>query len=291
MGKAAVWALAAGLAAWATPGWADTLIDNVRGVSFDTQGHMERFTGIVIGNDGHVAQVLRAYDLPATKVQYAVDAKGAALIPGLVVGHMHLMASALAAITPPEATGHPLPPPRPEDRDLALATIQPRLLARGITAVADMGTTIEDWQTYRRAGDVGRLAIRIVGYAAGTGNMVLIGDAQRSAHPSIGSGTRLAMEDSIVLWRALCEDASVPDAFARYERERRPVRDKLNRAAELSIAWYEDMAAKMQLSPYDLAYDYMLRTGIMTPARLEHDCPAFMKNYRHHAGSLGQPAN
>ena len=62
-------------------------------------------------------------------------------------------------------------------------------------------------------------------------NMVLIGDAQRSAHPSIGSGTRLAMEDSIVLWRALCEDASVPDAFARYERERRPVRDKLNRAA------------------------------------------------------------
>lgn len=113
------------------------------------------------------------------------------------------------------------------------------------------------------------------------GNMVLIGDAQRTAHPSIGSGTRLALEDSIALWRAFqIEGTNVAASFARYERERRPVRDKLNRAAELSIAWYEDMAAKMSLSPYDLAYDYMLRTGIMTPERLAQECTGFVARYR-----------
>ena len=154
---------------------ADTLVDNVRGVSFDTEGHVERFTGLVISTDGHIAQVLRAYDVRPTKVQYALDGKGRTLIPGLVIGHMHVMEAALATITPPEAKGRPLPPPRPEDRDLALAVLQPQLLARGITAVADMGTTIEDWQSYRRAGDAGRLAIRIIGYAGGTANMALIG--------------------------------------------------------------------------------------------------------------------
>jgi 2-polyprenyl-6-methoxyphenol hydroxylase-like FAD-dependent oxidoreductase len=112
-------------------------------------------------------------------------------------------------------------------------------------------------------------------------NMVLIGDAQRTAHPSIGSGTRLAMEDAIVLTRALQKNgADVSAAFAQYERERRPVRDKLNRAAELSIAWYEDVALKMQAAPYEFAHDYMLRTGIMTSERLARECPVFCANYR-----------
>jgi 2-polyprenyl-6-methoxyphenol hydroxylase-like FAD-dependent oxidoreductase len=112
-------------------------------------------------------------------------------------------------------------------------------------------------------------------------NMVLIGDALRSAHPSIGSGTRLAMEDAVTLWRAFqIEGTDVAAAFVRYERERRPVRDKLNRAAELSIAWYEDMATKMSLSPYELAYNYMLRTNIITPERLAVECGAFMAKYR-----------
>ena len=163
------------LAALPAPACADTLVDHVNGITLDTEGHFERFTGLVITADGHIGQILRAYDVRPTKVQYAVDGKGAALIPGLVIGHIHLMEQALAAITPPTAAGRPLPPPRPEDRDLALATLQPMLLARGITAVADMGTTIEDWQSYRRAGDSGRLTIRIVGYAAGTANMALIG--------------------------------------------------------------------------------------------------------------------
>jgi 2-polyprenyl-6-methoxyphenol hydroxylase-like FAD-dependent oxidoreductase len=112
-------------------------------------------------------------------------------------------------------------------------------------------------------------------------NTVLIGDALRTAHPSIGSGTRLAMEDSIALWRAFqIEGDDIAAAFARYERERRPVRDKLNQASELSIAWYENMKTKMSLSPYELAYDYMLRTNIITPERLAADCAGFMAKYR-----------
>lgn len=68
-----------------------------------------------------------------------------------------------------------VPAPRPEDRDVALATAQQILFKRGVTAAADMGTSIEDWQAYRRAGDANRLYIRIMAYAAGTEQMTLIG--------------------------------------------------------------------------------------------------------------------
>ncbi|MES2300611.1 MAG: amidohydrolase [Pseudomonadota bacterium] len=68
-----------------------------------------------------------------------------------------------------------VPPPRPDDRDTALATAQQILFKRGVTAVADMGTGIEDWQAYRRAGDANRLYVRIMAYAAGVDQMVLIG--------------------------------------------------------------------------------------------------------------------
>jgi predicted amidohydrolase YtcJ len=67
-----------------------------------------------------------------------------------------------------------IPAPRPAERDVALGKAQAILLAQGITAIADMGTTIEDWQTYRRAGDDGWLSIRIMGYAAGVDSMVAI---------------------------------------------------------------------------------------------------------------------
>lgn len=74
-----------------------------------------------------------------------------------------------------ELVASKVPPPRADDRDLALHKAQERLIARGVTAVADMGTTIEDWMTYRRAGDAGRLRIRIMAYAASVPEMVLIG--------------------------------------------------------------------------------------------------------------------
>ncbi|WP_240330765.1 amidohydrolase [Sphingorhabdus sp. Alg239-R122] len=68
-----------------------------------------------------------------------------------------------------------VPAPRPADRDRALAKAQQILLSQGVTAIADMGTTMQDWQSYRRAGDNRWLRIRIMSYAAGIEQMVAIG--------------------------------------------------------------------------------------------------------------------
>lgn len=68
-----------------------------------------------------------------------------------------------------------VPEPRPRERDLALQKAQQILLSMGITAAADMGTTMEDWQAFRRAGDAGTLDMRIMSYAAGIDAMELIG--------------------------------------------------------------------------------------------------------------------
>ncbi len=73
-----------------------------------------------------------------------------------------------------ELVGKNVPVPRPAERDFAFAKAQEILLSQGITAIADMGTTIEDWQSYRRAGDAGWLSVRIFGYAGGIDNMVAI---------------------------------------------------------------------------------------------------------------------
>ena len=150
-----------------------TLVDHVAGVTLDANGQIERFSGIVIGEDGRITALLHAGE-PRPHTSFALDGKGASVLPGLVARPTPLMRYGLALITS-DASAGPLPPPRPEDRDLALVTAQHALLARGITAVVDAGTTIEDWQTFRRAGDAGRLALRIVCYADGPAQMVLIG--------------------------------------------------------------------------------------------------------------------
>ncbi|WP_394730915.1 amidohydrolase [Altererythrobacter sp. GH1-8] len=67
-----------------------------------------------------------------------------------------------------------IPAPRPVERDLAFARAQEILVAQGITAAADMGTTTEDWQTFRRAGDRGTLKLRIMSYASSLDTMQLI---------------------------------------------------------------------------------------------------------------------
>ena len=67
-----------------------------------------------------------------------------------------------------------IPVPRPVERDLALSKAQEILLANGVTSIADMGTTMQDWQSFRRAGDKGQLKIRIVSYASGIDDMIAI---------------------------------------------------------------------------------------------------------------------
>jgi 2-polyprenyl-6-methoxyphenol hydroxylase-like FAD-dependent oxidoreductase len=110
-------------------------------------------------------------------------------------------------------------------------------------------------------------------------NMVLIGDALHSAHFSIGSGTRLAIEDAIALTRALEAEAHASTALARYEAERKPIVKKLVTAARTSADWYERFPAHMKLDLTDFAYSYITRSGRIDDARLRAMSPAFMARY------------
>jgi 2-polyprenyl-6-methoxyphenol hydroxylase-like FAD-dependent oxidoreductase len=108
------------------------------------------------------------------------------------------------------------------------------------------------------------------------GNTVLIGDALRTAHFSIGSGTRLAMEDAIALNKALAEDSSIEKALAAFEAARRPIVEKLLAAADASGAWYERFPEHMKLAPREFAWSYIQRSGRVDPARLRKISPKFV---------------
>jgi 2-polyprenyl-6-methoxyphenol hydroxylase-like FAD-dependent oxidoreductase len=110
-------------------------------------------------------------------------------------------------------------------------------------------------------------------------NMVLIGDALHTAHFSIGSGTRLAIEDAIALTKALEVEADVPGALRRYERERKPIVKKLVTAARTSADWYEHFPDHMKLSLLDFTYSYITRSGRIDDARLRAMSPQFMARF------------
>lgn len=261
---------------------ADSLIENVNGMTLDSAGQVVRFTGMVIDDEGRVKQLLDRRDKRPREVDFQFDGKGRTLIPGFFDAHGHVMdmgfgaltldlsdtkslADALAKIaryaadnpnrqwiigggwnqetwglgrfpTAAEldtavadrpvflsrvdghaawvngaamraagvtaaskspsggnimkAGGQPsgifvdaamdmfgdaIPAPRPVERDLALGKAQDILLANGVTSIGDMGTTMQDWQSFRRAGDKGQLKIRIISYASGIDDMIAIG--------------------------------------------------------------------------------------------------------------------
>ncbi|MDO8776976.1 MAG: FAD-dependent monooxygenase [Burkholderiaceae bacterium] len=116
-----------------------------------------------------------------------------------------------------------------------------------------------------------------------SGNTVLLGDAETSAHPSIGSGTRIAMSDAIALADALTADGddasvSVVQRLERFEKARRPEKAKLIGASEKSFIWYEDFGKWMRLySPLQFVYSYMTRTGRMGKGRLAADYPELVE--------------
>jgi 2-polyprenyl-6-methoxyphenol hydroxylase-like FAD-dependent oxidoreductase len=110
-------------------------------------------------------------------------------------------------------------------------------------------------------------------------NMVLIGDALHTAHFSIGSGTRLAIEDAIALVKALEAETDIPRGLARYEAERKPIVKKLVTAARTSADWYEQFPAHMKLDLMDFAYSYITRSGRIDDARLRAMSPQFMARY------------
>ncbi|HWK40433.1 MAG TPA: amidohydrolase family protein [Croceibacterium sp.] len=275
--------LGALLAVSASPALADTLIDNVNGISVDRNGTVTRFDAIVIDDEGRVAQLVEPGER-APRTEFRENMRGRTVMPGLIDAHMHVMAlglsqmvvdlsgtrslaeaqqkirefaeanperpwivgrgwnqelwglgrfptaaeldvavsdrpawlervdghagwantRALASASVTASTADPVggrierqpgkrdpagvlvdgamalvdrqvPPPRASDRDMALHAAQDMLVERGVTAVADMGTSLEDWMTFRRAGDAGRLRIRIMSYASSVEAMSLIG--------------------------------------------------------------------------------------------------------------------
>ena len=110
-------------------------------------------------------------------------------------------------------------------------------------------------------------------------NIVLIGDALHTAHFSIGSGTRLAMEDSIALAKALETASGIPEALAQYQSERKPVVQKLVAAARTSADWYEHFPEHMQQSVLEFAFSYITRSGRVDRSRLRAMSPGFMARY------------
>ena len=117
-------------------------------------------------------------------------------------------------------------------------------------------------------------------------NTVLIGDALHTAHFSIGSGTRLAMEDAIALDKALAEhSADIGTALAEYEKTRRPILEKLLAGANGSALWYEHFAEHMKLAPTDFAMSYVTRSGRVDIDRLRKLSPRFVACYERQRGS------
>jgi predicted amidohydrolase YtcJ len=265
------------------PALADTLIDNIKGISVDRNGTVTRFGAMVIDEQGKITSIVEE-GARAPRADYRENGRGRTVIPGLIDAHAHVMGLGLGLLTVdlsntrslaeaqakiaeyaaanPErpwivgrgwnqeawglgrfptaaeldaavadrpvwlerVDGHAgwantaaltiagvtaasadpsggriervpdsrqpsgvfvdtatelvaskVPPPRATDRDVALHAAQELLVKNGVTAVADMGTSIEDWMTYRRAGDAGRLRVRIIAYAASVPEMTLIG--------------------------------------------------------------------------------------------------------------------
>ena len=114
---------------------------------------------------------------------------------------------------------------------------------------------------------------------------VLVGDALRTAHFSIGSGTRLAMEDVVALVKALGENrGDMSAALSAYEASRKPIVEKLLRAADASLIWYEHFREKMELDDYEFAMNYITRSGRVDLEKLRSISPKFVARYeRAHA--------
>ena len=119
-------------------------------------------------------------------------------------------------------------------------------------------------------------------------NVVLLGDALHTAHFSIGSGTKLAMEDSIALFRLFAAGPGVPDALAEFERSRRPVVEEYQQAAHESRLWFENVKDYMHLPPPEFAFSLMTRSKRVTYESLKRRDPAFIAEYDKHLGGKGK---
>ncbi|GAC1648585.1 MAG: FAD-dependent monooxygenase [Ktedonobacteraceae bacterium] len=118
------------------------------------------------------------------------------------------------------------------------------------------------------------------------GNVVLLGDALRTVHFSIGSGTRMALEDAIALYQAVATTENIPAALQVFEHARRPGMEKLLHIAEQSYAWYETFHEKIDLDVLPLAYSYMTRSGRIDGAILRQKAPRFIAQYEAYRAAI-----
>lgn len=96
------------------------------------------------------------------------------------------------------------------------------------------------------------------------GNVVLIGDAAHTAHFSIGSGTKLAMEDALALAACLHEQLTLPLALEAYEKERKPVVESTQRAAQASLEWFENIGMYARQDPAQFCFNLLTRSRRIT---------------------------
>ncbi|NJN39798.1 MAG: bifunctional salicylyl-CoA 5-hydroxylase/oxidoreductase, partial [Gammaproteobacteria bacterium] len=108
-------------------------------------------------------------------------------------------------------------------------------------------------------------------------NIVLIGDALHTAHYSIGSGTKLAMEDAIALVDALVATDTVPDALERFETVRKEEVEKTQHAADVSLVWFETPRRFWQLEPMQLAFSLLTRSKQITYENLQRRDGAYVE--------------
>jgi anthraniloyl-CoA monooxygenase len=110
-------------------------------------------------------------------------------------------------------------------------------------------------------------------------NVVLLGDALHTAHFSIGSGTKLALEDAIALYNCFQSAANVEEALSEFERVRKPVIEEYQEAARESLIWFEQARRYMHLAPLSFAYSLMTRSKRIDYENLKRRDPAFIAAY------------
>jgi anthraniloyl-CoA monooxygenase len=111
------------------------------------------------------------------------------------------------------------------------------------------------------------------------GKVALLGDALHTAHFSIGSGTKLALEDAITLKQCFDRNAEVGAALAEFEKVRKPIIEEYQAAAQESCEWFEHARQYMHLTPLELAYALMTRSGRVDPEKLRMSDPEFIAAY------------
>ena len=107
-------------------------------------------------------------------------------------------------------------------------------------------------------------------------DLVLLGDAKSTAHFSIGSGTKLAMEDAIALFECVKATATIPEALAAFERDRKGDVERIQHAAEVSLVWFEHLDRFWNMDPKQFAFGLMTRSKSITYDNLKLRAPEFV---------------